>query len=66
MSETTIEIMIAGTDMNRIIADQKGMNEIETEIGIMVITTMTETGTQMRILMTRASEMASLTAGSTA
>ena len=64
---TTIGTMIAGTGMNGIIADQIGMKEIEAgEMRIMVMIILTETVTQMRILMTGAPERMSLIVGSTA
>ena len=66
-SETTIVIMIAGTGMKGIIADQIGMSEIKTgEIGIMVVIILTETLTQKGILRTRTAETMGLIVGSTA
>ena len=66
-SETTIETMIAGTGMKAVIADQTGMSAIKREeIGIVVVSILTETLTQRRILRTRTAEMMSLIVGSTA
>ena len=67
VSETMIETMIAGTGMNAVIADQTGMSAIKSEeIGIVVVSILTETLTQKRILRTRAAETMSLIVGSTA
>ena len=67
VSETTIETMIAGTGTNTVIADQTGMSAIKKEeIGIVVMSILTETLTQKRILRTRAAETMSLIEGSTA
>ena len=67
MSETMIATMTAGTGMNAIIADQTGMSAIKREeIGIVVVSILTETLTQKGILRTRTAETMGLIVGSTA